>query len=290
MIETLMNAVQSSDVVAVATVRRTRIATVEQVEFLRTEAEIRELLKSTVPDWKLLVDIRTAGLETPQMEVDTTYVFFVRAPAGVDPHRADRWLVANLPRPVRVPATQPEAFLQCLRESVRVYSSNPAEQDLKRHLLRMLHLGVPYFQSDATRLAPSISSWSPTEVDQLVAFLGDKAGAALEGDERINLSAVIVNFGDSHQVVSFARGEFLRGNTDGLYYGLLRRKIGSVDQILWALLDDPDAKIKIGALRVAGLLRRGDIIDKFEKQYGKAADTHVSGAIVSARALVTRDF
>ena len=91
------------------------------------------------------------------------------------------------------------------------------------------------------------------------------------------------------RVVEFAKAQLKNDQTDPIYFGLFRRTDPSVDQILWDLLKDPDATVRIGALRVVGLLRRADILDRFVKESTSAQDQRTRDALATARALVVRD-
>jgi hypothetical protein len=100
---------------------------------------------------------------------------------------------------------------------------------------------------------------------------------------------VVVQYGSASRVTSFARLELEKENSDPVYYGLFKRGGQDVDTILWSLLKDTGVHVQVQALRVAGLLRRVDILDSFEKQLEPNADTRIRAALGSARALANRD-
>jgi len=284
--ETLRNLIRRSDVVAVATMRRSSITKVGETEFLRAETEVREVLKGITPFNKALpVDIRTAGKETPILDTGRDYVLFLKLLAD---GRAT--LVAGV-RPLAVPSTDSDKFLRELRESVALYERNPSDRELKGQVFEMLASGIPFFSGDATRLALEIPEWTQAELDQLITVLASETGQrTITGDERVNAEAVIAKVGEPVRIAAFARTEYRLGAGDGIYYGLLERKNGSQDAVLGDLLNDPDDEIKIGGLRLAGLLRRADIIDSFEKRSAATNSHAVRSAIIDARALVGRDF
>lgn len=284
--ETLRNLVRRSDVVVVATMHRASIVNAEGTEVLRAETEVREVLKGNAPPGGVLVvNIRTAGKETPNLEAERDYVLFLK-PLGKGPGT----LVPGM-RPLGVPAKDTEKFLRCLRQAIALYERNPSDRELKEQVFEMLASGVTFFEQDATQLAAEIPEWTAAEIDRLIAFLTSPFGqSAITGDERTNVEAVVAMFADAPRIAMFARAEYRLHAGDGIYYGFLERKNASPNAVLADLLSDPDDQIKIGALRLAGLLRRGDIIDAFEKKSAGTSDKAVRSAIASARALVTRDF
>jgi hypothetical protein len=283
--ETLRNVVRRSDVVVVTTMLRTSLVQVGETQFLRAETEVRERLKGVVPSSKVLtVDIRTAGKETPALDAGKSYVLFLMPLTG-----GSALLVQGM-RPVSVPAADSDRFLRCLRQSVTLYERNPSDRELTGHAFEMLASGVSFFASDATRLGLEIPVWDTAELDRWIAFLTSERGQhAITGEERINAEAVVAKSGDPGRIAAFARAEYRLGAGDGIYYGMLQSKKGP-DALLADLLSDPDDRVKIGALRLAGLFRRGDIVDSFEKRSAGSGSDAVRSAIVKAQALVKRIF
>ena len=284
--ETLRKVVGRSDVVAVAAMLRGSLVEVAEAQFLRAEMQCREVLKGNAPvNAVLTVDIRAAGKETPNLEPGRDYVLFLKPLTG-----RPAALVTGM-RPLSVPPTDAARFLRWLRLSVALYERNPSGHELKEHVFRMLDSYAPFFESDATRLAAEIPEWSPAELDRLIAILESEHGThAVEGDDRTNAEAVVARFADPPRLAAFGRFEYRLGAGDGIYYGLLDRKNGNPDAVVRELFADPDDRVKIGALRLAGLLRRGDLIDTFPQRPASATSDAVRRAIANARALVTRDF
>lgn len=288
--EFIMDAVRKSDAVVVSAVRHSEKVTVGGREFIRVETEAVEVFKGGAQGQrKFVVDVRTAGKETPQMETGREYLFFLQG-AGAQGADAPRLLV-DLTWPVVVPEKQREAFLRCLRESVHLARVNPTGQQLKQHLIRMVQSGVPFFRSDASRVAVHVvADWNDAELEEIAATLSGKKGEGVPaGNERDNLITVVVQHGATARVVPFARAELKRGNSDAIYYGLVKRADAGVEPILWGLLRDSDVEVQSGGLRVAGLLRRGDILDAYQKQLRDDADVRLLNALGGARALLARD-
>ena len=91
-------------------------------------------------------------------------------------------------------------------------------------------------------------------------------------------------------LLPFIRGLLLAGDGDAVYFGFSRRTDKAADTLLDKLLSEPDFRIQAGALRVAGLLRREDIINRFEMQYVRQPNVEIMKAVDDARALVNRDY
>ncbi len=56
-----------------------------------------------------------------------------------------------------------------------------------------------------------------------------------------------------------------------------------------SLLRDSDIEVQVQSLRVAGLLRRADVLDSFEKPLEPNTNARIRAALAGARALVNRD-
>ena len=285
-----MNAIRKSEIVAVGTVYHSETTTVNGHEFLRLKIEPVKFFKGNMASQRTLtVDVRTAGKETPQIEVSKEYLFFLR-PSDSTGSTGRPWQLVDLTRPVEIAAQQRDIFSSCLRDSVRLASQTASDAELKQFLIRMLKSGVSFFQSDASRFALTVTDWSDVEIEELVAILAGKSSRELHGiNERENVTTLVVQYGAVKRVTTFARLELKKGNSDPIYYGLYKRAGPDVDATLWGLLRDPDIEVSIQALRVAGLLRRADILDSFEKELGRDPDTRILAALGAARTLVGRD-
>jgi hypothetical protein len=85
----------------------------------------------------------------------------------------------------------------------------------------------------------------------------------------------------------FAREELKQGHGDAVYFGLLTRN-NQTDAIVTDLLRDPDEAVRKEALRVAGLLRKNELLDAFEREL-PTEESGVLQALQAARALTARD-
>src|SRR6185503_18260375 len=95
---------------------------------------------------------------------------------------------------------------------------------------------------------------------------------------RENLVVVITMHATPPKIAAFARAEMPRGGVDGFYAGFMNRTDEAAGTVLRDLLNDSNVDIKTAALRLAGLLRRQDVLDAFEKQAGQGADPKVRTA------------
>ena len=124
----------------------------------------------------------------------------------------------------------------------------------------------------------------------LLAVLGGPGGRPLPpGNTRDHLAALVVERGAPQAVVDFARAEMLTGSVDPVYYGLARRTDAQTDPILWRLLEARELPVCLAAVRVAGLLRRVDILEEFERRNSPSTNPAVPEALEKARALARRD-
>jgi hypothetical protein len=182
-----------------------------------------------------------------------------------------------------------ERFIDNLRRAARLASTTASETELKRHYVDMLRSGVRFFVTDAAKACSTIPSWSDGELQQLIAILsGDGVTERPQGNDHDHLAAVVVQHGSVALATQFARQELKDGHGDPVYFGLMKRRGPTVDAILAALLRDQDEAIRSEALRVAGLLRKKDLLDQFEKQEA-SGETWVRQALQQARALAIRD-
>jgi hypothetical protein len=152
----------------------------------------------------------------------------------------------------------------------------------------MLRSGVRFFVTDAAKACSTISAWSDGELQQLIAIAnGDGGVVRPEGNDHDHLAAVIVHHGSPALATRFARQELKEGHGDAVYFGLMKRNDQAVESILAELLRDEDEIVRREALRVAGLLRKNELLDQFERQAGD--QSWVPQALDAARALAARD-
>ncbi|HEV8605376.1 MAG TPA: hypothetical protein VGQ99_08425 [Tepidisphaeraceae bacterium] len=289
MFDTLINIIRKSDEVMAARVSGSQPVTVEGEKFVRAAADVVEMFKAGTERPKTInYDVEFANKETPQTTEGKTYVLFLRK--GKDGKEAGRRFLVDLSRPLGVPEERKDAYFQLIREYVAVAEGEAAKKNLKAHLLKVLQCGIPFFQEDAAKTALLVTDWTPQEVEKIKEILaGAGRTSAPEGNERDNLAALVLSLGTATQALAQGRLEFARGNADGVYYGLNRRKGADVDAMLGTFLKDADAAVRLGALRVAGLLRKGDVLDKFEEQNRNSLDEKTRSALSEARKLVSRD-
>jgi hypothetical protein len=284
----LLDFIRSSDAFVLSAVRRCERVSVGDSEFLRIDAEVSEAFKGLAPGQEnLLIDVRMAGKETPVIEVGKEYLFFL-APADLD-HQGRRKLL-DLTWPVAVGTERRGDFVRLAREAADIARRPVSDADLKAYVFAMLQSDIGFFQADAARQAVNITRWNDSEVERLTTILhrnGHQPPLAVADFD--NVATVVVQHGSIARVVDFAKAQLKNDQTDPIYFGLFRRADPSVDQILWDLLKDPDATVRTGALRVVGLLRRADILDRFVKESTSAQDQRTREALATARALVVRD-
>lgn len=284
MFEFIIDAIRKSETVAIAQVTGTQQVAGGEQGYLRVGASVTEVIKGPSSSGSTIaIDIVIEGKETPRLQLGAEYLFFLRANGSV------AWRLLDLTRPVSIRVEERERFVENLRRAARLATSPASEAELKRHYLDMLRSGVPFFVTDAAKACSAIPSWSDGELQQLIAILnGDGVTERPQGNDHDHLAAVVVQHGSVALATRFARQELKDGHGDPVYFGLMKRRGATVEAILAELLRDQDEAIRSEALRVAGLLRRQDLLDQFERQ-DASGETWVRQALQQARALAIRD-
>jgi hypothetical protein len=284
MFEFIIDAIRKADMVAIVEALETQEVAGGEQGYLRVGARLTEVVKGRLSGGSTItIDIAMQGRETPRIEIGTEYLFFLRGDGS------GNWRVLDLTRPVSIRLEERERFIENLRRAARLASTTASEAELKRHYLDMLRSGVRFFITDAAKASSTVPSWNDGELQQLIAILnGDGVAERPQGNDHDHLAAVVVQHGSVAVATRFARQELKDGHGDPVYFGLMKRSGQTVDAILAALLRDQDEAIRGEALRVAGLLRRKDLLDQFEKQ-DASGETWVRQALEQARALAIRD-
>lgn len=284
MFDVLMNVIPRSDAIVFSTVVETERITVDGKAFVRTKTTVHETYKGLPARQRIVViDIPEQGKETPQLDREMGFVFFLRSTHG-------RWLPVDLSTPLPVPAENRNVFLRCIQDYVKVAESKPDESATKTHALKMLETRIAFFQTDAARVALGVSAWEDDQIERLIGLInGDERHDRLRGNDKDNLAAIVIGKGKLEKVLPFARSQLKLGDSDSVYYGLVKRQGPTVDEMLLSLLRDADRPVQFGALRVAGLLRRREMIDEFEKRNAPRDDLEMRNAIATARGLASRE-
>jgi hypothetical protein len=286
MAEFIVDAIQKADAVVVGTVGRVEPTSRDGEDVLRLAVTVREAVKGPgAPGTDVVVEVPTAGKETPTIEPRASYLFFLR---GASP---GPWRLLELTEPVPVSDAQRPAFLDALRQSARLAGQGTVSGDvLKPHLLQMIGSGIEFFVSDAAKALQTIPTWTEPEIDMVLAVLaGDGGRPRPQGNTRDHLAALVIERAAPARAVAFARGEMATDNSEPVYYGLYKRRDGHGDAILWQLLLDRELPVSLAALRITGLLRRTDMLDEFERRHPSMTNSAVQAALERARALTRRD-
>ena len=281
MFDTLINIIDRSDEVLAAKVTGSQPVTVDGLKFVRASADVVEVFKGQPPK-TINYDVEFANKETPQTKEGKTYILFIKNNNG-------RRLLEEMSNPVGVVPEKQEKYFQLIRDYVAV-APESAKDHRKAHLLKVLDSGIPFFVEDAAKTALLIEDWTPAELEKIKILLApNPPKPMIEGNPRDNLVALLIGKGTATQALAQARMEFKHNNPDAVYYGLDRRKNPDVDHLLASFLKDAEPSIRLGALRVTGLLRKGNILDQFEQQNKQTMDENTRSALAEARKLVGRD-
>jgi len=280
MFDTLINIINRSDEVLAAKVTGSQPVTVDGLKWVRASADVVEVFKGAQPPKTINYDVEFANKETPQTKEGKTYILFIKK-------SNDRRLLEEKSNPVGVVAEKQEKYFQLIRDYVAAAS---AKDHLKSHLLKVLDSGIPFFVEDAAKNALLIEDWTPAELEKIKILLApNPPKPMIEGNPRDNLVALLIGKGTATQALAQARMEFKHDNPDAVYYGLSRRKNPDVDHLLASFLKDPEPSIRLGAVRVTGLLRKSNVLDQFEQQNKATMDESTRSALAEARKLVGRD-
>jgi hypothetical protein len=284
MFEFIIDAIRKSDTVAIVEALETQQAAGGEQGYLRVTARLVDVVKGRHSRGStIVIDIVNEGRETPRIQVGGEYLFFLRG----DGSGTGR--VLDLTRPVSIRPEERERFVENVGRAARIASSTPSDAELKRHYLELLRSRVGFFVTDAAKACSTISSWSDGELQQLIAIVNaDDAAERPQANDHDHLAAVIVQHGSAPLATRFAREELKEGHGDAVYFGLMKRTGQTADAILAELLRDMDESVRREALRVAGLLRKKDLLDQFERDQPEG-QPWVQQALQQARTLAVRD-
>jgi len=283
MFELLLNLVRQADAIAVARVRSSRETEASGEKSLRVEASVQRALRGIPGRDTITIDIAAEGKETPALEDGSEWVFLLRDAPGA-------MRLVDLARPIRMPAEHRDEFLALFDRYREVADAGAPEAAVKPLLLAALSSPFPLFRQDAAKTALTVSKWSSEDLDRLATLVeGDEETPPLRGNDRDNLSSVVLAHAPVTRARDFARARLAEGDSDAVYFGLTNRSLPGTDEILGSLLRDPKEAIRIGAIRVAGLLRKPEALAAFERERGSELTTAETKALGAARALASRD-
>lgn len=287
MLGTLQKIFNESNVVALVRMGTADKVTAGGFPFLRVHTEVLDTFRGNRPaSGKIDIDFLDIGPGGAKVEPGLEAVVFIKTEGG-----GARYKLHPHSSPLTPPAEGRDAFLQALREWSKAAMPSTPPDALRAHVMKMLQSGMPFFRDDASRTAIDLKGWSPAEIESMITLVnGDEDHPPIEGLARDNLVPTVVKWAASPRATTFAKDQVKKGNAHGVYIGLDSREGKDKDTILAALLDDPEEKVVAGGLKVAGLLRRADLLDAFEARYKEIEmPDAVKAALEEARKLVKRD-
>jgi hypothetical protein len=284
MYDTLLNVVHKANVVAFARVEKTGRVNVAGTEFLRVEAKPTEVLKGGPARNSYVIDIHFAGKETPALEENEEYLFILRP---FDSDSPGRLRTVEMTQPRRVSSTVRAKFAENLRKYVGLASRTPTDGEIKQLIMEMLRSNIAFFESDAAMTADGVSHWTTRELEELAALIEERK-EELPAEARENLIAVIARAAEPGFLEDFMAKQIVAGATEAIYYGLVNRPAPDHVAVVRKLFESGNASVRLGAVRLAGLLRDGAMLDSFERQIGAAPQPTMRQAIAEARKLAKR--
>lgn len=284
MLGTVIRIAPESDLIVVGTVESSEMVEAGDGKVVRVNLRVGEWLSGRPGTGdRIVVDVPHAGKETPDLPEGITSCFFLRQAAG-------GWRLTDLSSPLTIPQEGREGFLALLKEYVQAAAARPAEPGARDLVLRFIETGHPFFVDDASRAALDIAGWTATDVARILAVLrGGDEETSPGGNARENLTYLVVANGAPEAIDPFIREELAEGRADGIYLGLDERDEESAGSIVRSLLEDPEPEMQAAGLRLAGLLRRKDLIDAYVAAHEEGLDDAMSQAVEEARKLVDRD-
>ncbi|MCK4460349.1 MAG: hypothetical protein KAW46_01010 [candidate division Zixibacteria bacterium] len=295
MLGRIISIVGESDVVALARSRRVVSEPQSESDAFRFEIEFLNVLRGTIDGAAShILMVRLVGRDTPLLSPDSVYLVFLESLEPSQPASRE-WGLVEMSAPILVHGEQRATYISNMNEYVALEAEKSDTQRLKDHLLRMLNSRIGFFERDAGLEARDIEDWSPDEIDQLIAIARrDDERGPLAGLAREKVTIVIIRNGNRQQVLPYVREELLAGNTSDAFWGFTTIEPAGADSIVLEFLADADVRVRTEAIRLAGLLRRGSILDAVEEQTKIGPDddetkARLLRAIDEARALVDRD-
>ncbi len=192
--------------------------------------------------------------------------------------------------PLEVPDPGRDEFLAGIAGWLEATAPGAGPAAQRAQVIRMLRAESRFLREDASRAALDLDAFGEGEVESLIAVAeGDDRHPGATGLVRDNVLSVIFRDGPEERLAELGRELLPRGEHRQIYLGLAERDPGEAGAIAKAFLDDPKEKVQIGGVLVAGLLRRADLIDAFEKNVRGAPSPALRDALAQGRAYVKRE-
>lgn len=282
MIGTLMKIIPESNAVAFVRLGQAAKTTVQGRPWVKVPSAVIESFRGLKPGATsvdlLVPESSAAGLRPGEEAV----VFLKSEGAG--------YRLVKFSEPLEVPKEGREAFLRIVRETVSAAQPMSGTTMRRQNILKNLQSGIDFFQMDASRSALDATGWTEPEIEVLITLVkGDETHKPVEGLTRDNLIAVAARWAAVPRAISFGKDLLKGGEYRSFYLGLAERKPPESETIVKGCLADPEEKIQVNALLVAGLLRRQDLLDAFAAGYKRPIPPAIQAALKQAREFVTRE-
>lgn len=288
--ERILSIHDRTDAVIIATVRQMREQPPAKVETTEYDIDLQKAFFGTIPTKEgMVLAIEDRGTETFLPEPDEDYLLFLKSVGE------GTWTLVDLAPAVPVSESDRSAINEAMEGYAAIKAGSDEAPELKDHITRLLKTGVDFLQLDAAIEGQYVENWTAEDIDTLISIIqAESSDADLTGLARETITAVIIGRGSAGQVTPFARKELLQGYTDNIYWGLEVHRPGFGLQMIQGLLNDSDISVQVEAIRLAGLMRLTDKLDKAESRidqghYSDADRSRIEAAIKEARVLVNRD-
>jgi hypothetical protein len=284
MLGTLMKIIGESNAVAFVRLGPPAKAVLQGRPYVKVGAEVIENLRGLKPGAGridlMVPETQAAGLGEPGREA----VVFLRTEGAA-------YRLTKFSEPLDVPADGREPFLKLVRDAVAAAQPMAGGAARRQHVLNALQSGFEVLQQDASRTALDMKGFTEPEIEALVALVqGDERRPPVKGLTRDNLLAAIFRLAAPARASSFGRRMLEEGAHREIYLGLAERDPKEAEGIVKGFLDDPDEKVRLAGLLVAGLLRRTDLLDAYEARYPEGqAPPPVRSALEKAREFAARE-
>jgi len=188
------------------------------------------------------------------------------------------------------PAVVDQAFDKVVAnmiEYVEVASSEAPPNRMKALVFNNLESDVPFLQNDAAAEAFNIIDWTEAEIERLIEIINGETGVSpLPMNASENIAITVMGRGSPDAAVEFASRRLSEQRLDEIYLGLNERTDTGKAVILDRLLTSSDQSVKLGAVKVAGLLRERAVLERVRSEERKLGNIAAVDAINEALGLV----
>jgi hypothetical protein len=293
MVGLLYDCVKTADIVVLVDNSKNVSLQGSNEEFTTYTATITHVFKGDVFIGDTTIYLfRKRGKNT--QELDSNYEYFVIAKAAgkeITDKNSNALIPVSKSNPILIPKDVRSKMVELIHEYTNItrIPSDSAQPALRKLIIKLLQSNIPVLQIDGLKLTRLVGLWDKSQWAILKELAtGTKTHHPLHEEPLENLITVIISKDPFIDVIEFIEAQILAGNTDVIQYGLLDRPEKEVEDILSALVKKDDEDIQIGAIRIAGFLRRLDILTIYDNKVASFKAPRIKEALHQARLLANQ--